>query len=365
MKLLYITNGISGSAGLERVLSIKTKYLADQFDYEIHILVLNHNDAAIFYEFSPKVILHDIKVFGSSFQYLKQYIYGIRQVIKKVQPDIILVCDDGLKGFFLPIINPISCKTIYERHVSKNVELISNGSLISKIKVSLKFSLMNQLAKKFNRFVVLTNDNKTEWKTNNMVVISNPLSFYPQEKALLCNKKIIAVGRHNYQKGFDLLLQAWKIINKKHSDWHLEIYGKKDSNLALDLLANKLDINKTVHFYDPVKNIEQKYLEASIYALSSRFEGFGMVLIEAMACGLPCVSFDCPCGPKDIITDNQDGFLVNNGDVQMFAKKIMILIENQELRKNLGNSAKNNVTRFLPEKIASQWHNLFIEITSN
>ena len=127
MKLLYITNGIKGAAGLERVLAIKANYLVDFLDYEVHILVLNHNDAPVFYEFSSKIMLHDISVFGNPFQYLKKYILGIKNVVNKIQPDIISVCDDGLKGFFIPMLFKKSFNIIYERHASVNLNFNSNN----------------------------------------------------------------------------------------------------------------------------------------------------------------------------------------------------------------------------------------------
>src|SRR5690606_404823 len=114
-----------------------------------------------------------------------------------------------------------------------------------------------------------------------------------------------------------------------------------------------------VSFFEPVKNIEEKYLGSSVFAFSSRFEGFGMVLIEAMACGVPCVSFDCPCGPADIIRDGEDGFLVENGDVDGFTKRLLELIEDESLRVEMGRKAKQNVRRYLPEVIVPEWDVLF------
>lgn len=362
MKLLYITNGIKGAAGLERVLAIKASYLADVLGYEVHILVLNHHNAPLFYEFSSKIILHDISVFGNPYPYLKKYSLGIKNLVNKIQPDIISVCDDGLKGFFVPKLVSKKTVIIYERHVSKIIEIGVDASFFKKAKVSIKFLMMNYLAKSFDKFIVLTEDNISEWNLKNLKVIANPLSFYPKQSALLNNKKVIAVGKQGIQKGFDRLLQSWKIVQQKYPDWELSIYGKYDPKSNLVSLAKQLRIENSVHFFEPVKNVEEKLLESSIFAFSSRFEGFGMVLIEAMACGVPCVSFDCPCGPTSIIKDIEDGFLVANGDTDAFANKLMELIQKDEKRILMGQAAKENVKRYLPETIMPQWDKLFKEL---
>ena len=108
-----------------------------------------------------------------------------------------------------------------------------------------------------------------------------------------------------------------------------------------------------------VSNIVDKYCESSIFALSSRFEGFGMVIIEAMACGVPPVSFTCPCGPRDIISDGKDGLLVEDGNIEQLAEKISYLIENEDIRKKMGKQARMDVQRFRIENIAEQWKQLF------
>lgn len=360
MKLLYITNGINGAGGLERVLSIKASYLAQHYGYEVSILSLNDNHLRPFYTFSERIKMYSITVEGNSVQYVNSYIKGIKKTVANVQPDVISVCDDGLKAFFIPKIIRSIIPIIYERHVSKQIEMRHDLSLFKKIVIKAKWKTMEYLASDFKKFVLLTQGNTNEWTTlRNLEVISNPLSFYPENSSALDHKKVIVVGRQAYQKGYDLLLLAWKKVIDERPDWQLEVYGKKDVNQNLESLADALGITKNVCFLNPEKNIEQKYLESSIYVMSSRFEGFGMVLIEAMACGVPCVSFNCNYGPSDIIQNGLDGYIVENGNIDALASTILKLIEDENLRKTMGTKAKENVKRYLPETIVKQWDELF------
>jgi len=356
MNLLYITNGICGVGGLERVLSIKASYLAEKFNFEVTIISLNEENKKPFYEFSSKIYRYNINVNLSSKSYFFQYIKEIREAVKQIQPDIISVCDDGLKGFFLPLILKKPCPVIYERHVSKLIAL--NGRKET-IKDKLIFSLMKIGGRTFDKFVVLTGGNKLEWQgLKNLEMIPNPLSFYPAENSTLNSKKIIGVGKITYQKGYDLLLNVWKLIFEKYPDCSIHIYGGTFDNGKLNQQIEESKIER-FEIHPPTNEIENIYSDASIFAFPSRFEGFGMVLTEAMAYGVPCVSFDCPHGPADIITNDKDGFLVSNGDITDFADKLSLLIENDEKRKQMGTEAKKNVKRYLPEVIIARWDELF------
>ncbi|SFC21143.1 Glycosyltransferase involved in cell wall bisynthesis [Flagellimonas taeanensis] len=365
MKLLYLTNQISGPGGLERVLSIKASYLCDQLGHEVHIITLNDKHDSIFFKFSPNIKLHNIHLKSSPIAYAHGYLQGIRKIIAEVNPDIILVCDDGLKGMLLPRLMGKTKPMVYERHVSKNIAVQSDSpSLLQKIKAKIQYTLMAWGGSKYDAFVVLTKGNLNEWKLQNLRVIPNPLSFAPGESSHDREKVVIAVGKHSFQKGYDLLMEAWKIVGPKHPDWKLEIYGKSNPNFSIEPLIEKYGLQSSVHLFGPTKEIDSKFLRSSIHVLSSRYEGFGMVITEAMACGLPSISFDCPYGPSDIITDGHNGLLVENGKTEDMANSISKLIEDDALRKRLGHNAKISVNRYKIREMGKVWHDLFLELAN-
>lgn len=354
MKILYITNGFTGSGGLERVLSVKASVLADDFSYNVHLLSLNEINKVPFFSFSKNVQFHSVTVGGNPISYFSQYKKKIQKIVDEIQPDIISVCDDALKGFLLPQIINTKAKWVHESHAS--MILGDKGKGVPLIK-KLQHWLKQFLGNRFSKIVLLTQGNKKEWRLNNLEVIPNPLPFETAEMSTLHNKKIIAVGSHSYNKGYDLLLEIWSHIEKEFPDWELNVFGRGTYE-SLQSKAESLNLIN-IHFHNPVPNIEKRYLESSIFVLPSRSEGFGMVLIEAMSCGVPVISFDCPNGPKDIIIDGEDGFLVENGNVKEFANQIITLISCEELRNRMGQKAKQNVKRFAPEKITAQWDQLF------
>lgn len=352
MKLLYITNGIAGSGGLERVLSIKASYLADHYNYDVTILSLNDQHVNPFYRFSDRITMRSSSVTGNPVQYFSAYKKGVQKIANEIQPDVISVCDDGLKGFFIPSFLKTTAKIIYERHAS--IRLNTSKGTLGKISASI----MKRQSPKFDRFVVLTPANIQEWSGTNIMAIPNPLSFDPSSNSSLTNKKLIVVGSHSHNKGFDTLLNIWKSLEPQFPAWELHIYGKTDREKTYIRLAESLKLHQ-VHFHEPVKDIQNKYLDASIMLLPSRSEGFGMVLIEAMACGLPCVSFDCPSGPGDIITDGEDGFLIEDQNARSFNEAVAKLMTDVGLRKEMGAKAKINAQRYAVHPIVQRWDELF------
>jgi glycosyltransferase involved in cell wall biosynthesis len=258
---------------------------------------------------------------------------------------------------------------IGEMHVNRaNYRNFEPGdsNLIKKLFANFWMHNLVSNIKKLDGFVVLTKEDRESWKElDNVEVIPDPLPFKINSTSSLSSKRVIAVGRYVYQKGFDLLLQAWAKIEKPNQDWELVIFGQGDRQPYLQIV-NDLNINKEhCHLFGPTNEIENEYLKSSIFVFSSRFEGFGMVLIEAMSCGLPCVSFDCPCGPKDIISDGIDGLLVSNGDVIQMANKLSELMNNHDEIMRLSRGALVKAENYSIDSISNIWKSLFDSLYQN
>ena len=197
--------------------------------------------------------------------------------------------------------------------------------------------------KQLDRFVVLTESDRKAWhELDNVEVISNPLSFASMSYGSHTDKRVIAVGRYCYEKGYDHLLQAWAIVQDRCADWRLDVFGDGDRS-AYEALMDQCAIDRSrCKLNQRTQNIQQEFERSAISVCSSRFEGFGLVIIEAMACGVPVVSFDCPWGPRTIIN-----------------------VADADLRTAMGSKASVNVRRFSIEVIADQWKNLFEEIVGS
>jgi glycosyltransferase involved in cell wall biosynthesis len=189
------------------------------------------------------------------------------------------------------------------------------------------------------------------------MVIPDPLSFVPLQQSTLSNRRVVAVARYSHEKGIDLLLQAWALVEQQNDDWQLDIYGEGDRQ-PYELLASRLGLKRcTLH--GRTNDVERAYCESSLFVLSSRFEGFGMVIVEAMSCGLPVVAFDCPWGPRSIISNGEDGLLAGQGDVADLSRQLLSLMDDPARLTAMAAAAARNVQRFRIERIAEQWKLLF------
>jgi len=373
-KIVYIIGGIWNGSGMERVLTMKANYMADVAGYDVHVLLTEDGEGPSYFPLSENIHLHNVHVnfdilytlpiYKRVFAYLwKQRLYKQRltDFLIKLKPDITVTAMRREINF----INDIQdgSKKVGEIHFTRiGYREVNFKFLPDFANKAISHLWINKLLKEVKRlsaFVVLSEEDKLNWpELKNVQVIHNPISINTNIHSDCRSKKVIAVGRYTYQKGFDLLADAWKIVTEKHPDWVLNIYGGGDVDKYRHL-AIKKNISDTFICNGPVHNITEKYLESSIFVLSSRYEGFGLVLAEAMICGLPAISFACPCGPRDIIHDREDGFLVENGDIAQLAERICYLIENENIRQKMGKQAIIDVEHFNIENIAIQWKKLF------
>lgn len=374
LKLVYITPALYMAGGVERVLTLKANYFAEHFGYDITIILTEGKGKPLFYPLSDKIKVVNLNVgfeelwtcsFAKKiFVYLKKqrkYKKALTHELMRIRPDITI----SLLRREINFINDIKdgSRKIGELHINRanyrNFETNDSNFIKNLFAKFWMYSLVSKL-KHLDQFVVLTEEDKKAWaELPNICVISDPLSFCPTQRSSLSIKRVIAVGRYVYQKGFDQLLQAWATIERQYPEWQLVVFG--DGNRTpYEQQMKELGIDDNrCHLYGPTTDIQQEYVNSSIFVFSSRFEGFGMVLVEAMACGLPVVSFDCPCGPKDIVKDGEDGILVENGNIELLATSLSKMMIDEALRQAMSQAALKNVQRFRIEQIAEQWRKIF------
>jgi glycosyltransferase involved in cell wall biosynthesis len=373
-KIVYITAQLYTADGISRVLTMKANYFAEQFGYGITIILTEGKDKPIFYQLSDKIHVINLDLnfeeiwhqpfLKKAIIYLKKqrkYRSALTNELMRIRPDITV----SLLRREINFINEINdgSKKIGEMHVLRSHYRNFEKNETNFFKELFSKYWMHRLIGKLRgleRMIVLTEKDRQAWtELDNVIAIPNPLPFTPKTISPLTEKRVIAVGRYYQEKGFDLLLESWAKIYKTHPEWRLEIFGDGDKTIYEEMRDN-LGIPASCCIINGRTNsIEQEYLNSSIYVCSSRFEGFGMVIVEAMACGLAVVSFDCPWGPSSIIANGEDGILVENGNTNLLANAIISLIEDPEKRSTLARRALQDVRRFNINKIAEQWRELF------
>lgn len=376
MKIVYCIAGTYNSGGMERVLANKANYLARK-GYEIVIITTDQRNRCSFFAFDARISFYDLEVNyeenngGTFLDKLVHYPFKqikhkrrLTKLLMQLKADIVISMFCNEASFLWKIKD--GSRKILEVHFCRYKRLQLERKGVWKLADSFRNRMDIRTVRKYDHFVVLTKEDERYWEdVPRITVIPNMLSFSFTEPASLSNKKVIAVGRYDYQKGFDYLIDAWAIVNKHQPEWVLEIIGGGEWKSRLQKQIDESGLQDCICLKAPTSDIEEEYRQASMLVMSSRYEGFGMVLVEAQSAGLPVISFTCKCGPRDIITDGMDGFLVAEKDVAGLANTMLCLMQDEKMRRSMGMAAMKNSRRFSETAVMGQWEELFAHCRKN
>ena len=378
MKIVYCTDSICYPGGIQRVTIAKANALADIDGNEVWIVVTDNKRPMPVLPISEKVHLIDLDInyfeddWKSRLHVLKgifvkrrEHQHRLKELLVSILPNVVISTGTSEKNF-LPRLKITSHPLfVREIHCTANYrQLVANGWFDKLSAMVGDFVDYRIFIKGYDKIVVLTDEDKElHWKDNDkVIVIPNPLTVQHKKRSILTNKTVITAGRLVAQKNFFSLLRAWAIVHQSHPDWRLEIWGEGNLKAELQCQIDLEGLRGNVQLMGYTDDIISKFAEASLFVCSSLFEGLPLVFVEAMSCGLPVVSNSCPCGPKEIITENKDGFLVPIGDEQTMAERITYLIEHLDSRLTMGREALYKSKQYSIDNIISKWMVLFSDL---
>ncbi len=391
IRLAYCMLGIYKPGGLERITSVKLNYLVEH-GYEVYLITSSQAGRPFFYELDPRVkhidldIRHDlyetlprIQAYRESKKKLRLHRERVEQVLMEIRPDITIV-PGYHENKFVYKIKDGSVKVI-EHHSAKywNVyiyssvlDVISNPSLLTRLSFGLRILWGRLMTAKYSWYdkhydvlVLLTEEDRQGFKWHKHTeVIPNPKSVEFDTPSDLSEKVILGVGRLIPSKNFGELIAAWSEVAREFPDWKLRILGGGYMQGTLEGQIKQLGLEHQVELVGQVSDVAPYYLSASICASTSAYEGLPLFMIEAATAGLPQIAYACPCGPRDIIQEGKNGYLVELGDRATFVARLREMLSNAELRHSMGKAARESAEHYAPERVMKAWDELFTSLVA-
>ena len=367
MKIIFVIYQLYKHGGIERVLSIKANFLAKLPGYTVHVITSEQKKNKKCYQFHDTIHFEDLAInYKRNLSYfhptnllkIPNHILKLIKALKNINPDVVVVCSHSVDTYFIPFIMGRVPK-VKEYHYSKFIEERIRKLKQPKFKyLFLKFA--DFVETQYDKLVVLNKMEASFYKSNNVKVIPNPLTFYPETVSKLDQPIVISAGRIAPVKRYDLLIDIWELVHKKNKTWQLHIYGSGDPAYVQQLQKqiDSKNLNNSVFLKGPTDQIQSKMLHSSLFVMTSDNECFPLVLLEAQACGLPIVSRDCPYGPRNIINP-ETGILVKMDDEIGFANAILDMVSNQEKRNVFGKKARQHATNYNIDTVMKEWTSLF------
>ena len=365
MRVFFLICSMANAHGVERTLTDKINYMAEQ-DHQVTLVTYEQGNHPYVFELSPKVNCVDLDCrYFTLYKYsilkrLKEqwimrrhFKHALLRLIEEQSPEVLVTTT--YEGVYMNVVMSLRNKVriVIESHTAFTHD-IRNDSMINRIQ---KFFYLQTL-KKCHLLITLTRGDASFWQQylTHVTSVPNPVSFYPDsvDYGLREHGRIIAVGRYYPSKRYDRLIDAFSLIAVKYPQWHIDIFGEGPDEDILQKQVDDLGLHDRIKLLMPTKNIVSEYVRSEMFVFSSDYEGFGLVLVEAMACGVPSVSTNCPYGPPEIIEDERTGLLCNM-NVQDLANKMEWMMTHDKERKEMGIMAHQAASRYKKENVMREW----------
>lgn len=373
MKIVYCFHSLSAHGGVEKILTLKANYMVEKFGYDVTIITYEQFGKPVFFELNKgiKLIHLDIRKYDKKssffarqknfFLFKKELRKQLFQTLLSIRPDITISM--GTFEFYVLNKIPDGSKKIAEYHVTIGAFEVINKNLnpLKKMLAEFSFRRFIKNIRLYDRFIVLTEGDRKEWSgfSKNVVKISNPNTFQCFSKSALTNPIAIAVGRFEPEKRFDFLIEIWASVVSKYPQWKLVLKGSGSEEDRYRTIISEKSLENNVFIEPASHSLEEFYKNASLYLMASKFEGFSLVMLEAMEAGLPIVAFNCKYGPQELVHNNENGYLINQNDEDAYLKGIISLIENIEKRKKMGSCSAVVSRNYDIDFIMGKWKELF------
>ena len=345
MRIVYVIEKMSGFGGMERIFTDKMNWLCKQPDVEVVLMLVWKDSLPLAYALDERVSVVRLNI-----PYIKGGVtfplalFSYNRFVAKYKPDVTIL--SWVMGAFLAVYGKKCGKVIYESHLAST--RMTHGWLQTKMQpcVDVVVTLTSRDARNYLR-------------AQRVEVIPNFTNLHSTEYADYSKKRCVAVGRLVYQKNYPRMVDIWKRICETHPDWVLDVYGDGEEKDLIEKIIKDTGLEEKIVLHGSTQDVVSAMQSASVYLMTSRMEGFPLVLVEAMTCGLPIVAFDCDFGPSEVIINGTTGFLVPYSDDAIFMERLTYLMEHPEVRELMGIAAKKASNRYKPDEIMSQWLKLF------
>lgn len=371
MKVVYVFRSLAIRGGIERIIVDKANHLADIDGYDVSIITADQGTHPVPYAVKPSVRVEDLNVcihrqyqhrglvrLWKGWSLCRLFVRVLRHRLTELQPDVVVCVATDYVDLVVKAVGT-RVPIVVESHSNYDRTFGQHQFMRTYYDRQLRRSLSRARA-----IVALTETDAEAWRRHydNVRYIPNMVNMNPTERrAAPEHRRVIFVGRLDYQKRAWLAIDIWQQIAAEFPDWELHVYGDGEQR---DMIREQVDCTPRVVLHQPTDKIFEAYCDSSFFILTSVYEPFGLVMPEAMSCGLPVVAFDCPYGPRSIITDGTDGFLINEGDSVTFAERMRQLMSSPSLCRKMGDAAIVSAKRFMAPNIVPQWQQLFNEVTT-